>query len=180
MQSVCVFTGAYTGHNPIYTEAAHELGRKIVDKKLNLVYGGGNIGLMGELANTVLQYGGNVTGVITKALYNQEVAHQNLHKLHIVDSMNERKALMINLSDAFIALPGGIGTLEELLAVWTTAKIGIHNNPFGLLNTKGYFNKMLEFIDQMISEKFLYQDHKELIIIKETPLELLDSLFPNK
>jgi uncharacterized protein (TIGR00730 family) len=172
--------GAYSGHNSIYTEAAKELGKEIVSRDLKLVYGDGSVGLMGELANTVLQHGGFATGVITKDLYNQEIAHQGLHKLHIVDSMTERKSLMVELADAYIALPGGIGTLEELLAVWTTAKIGIHNNPFGLLNTKGYFNKMLEFINQMILEKFLYQDHKELITIKETPQELLDSLFPKK
>ena len=178
MKSVCVFMGAYSGHDPAYIAAAQELGKEIVTRELHLVYGGGNIGLMGELANTVLHHGGKVTGVITEPLYNQEIAHEGLHKLHIVDSMNERKSLMVELADGFIALPGGIGTLEELLGVWTTAKIGIHNNPFGLLNTKGYFNKMLEFIDQMISEKFLYQDHKELITIKETPNELLNSLFP--
>ena len=154
-RAICVFSGANCGNNPAYIKAARELAREIVKKNLMLVYGGSSIGLMGVLANTVLEHGGQVVGVMPHTLCEREQTHQNLHQVHIVDSILERKSLMTKLADGFIALPGGPGTLDEVFEVWNAMRMGLHKKPCGLLNTKGYFDKMIEFIEQMVEEDAL-------------------------
>lgn len=173
MKSACVFVGASFGQNPVYLEAAMILGTELAKRNIELIYGGGRLGLMGVLANTVLKNGGKVTGVIPLALHQQE-AHHELSALHVVNSMQERKSMMNELSDCFIALPGGLGTLEELCEFWNAAKIGIHQKPLALLNVDNYFNKLLEFMDHSVNEKFLKSEHRTLITISNNLSQLLD------
>lgn len=175
MQSVCVFCGSSSGQRPEYRDVTRHIGREIARRECTLVYGAGDIGLMGILADTVLAEGGKVVGVIPQALVEREVAHHGLTELHIVDSMHQRKALMAQRADAFLALPGGIGTLEELCEILTWAQLGIHNKPIGLLNTAGYFQPLIDLIDHMIDEKFLKQSFRELLIVADDPAPLLDA-----
>src|SRR3990167_1067887 len=164
MKALCVLIGASFGNNPIYLEAAKQLGKELAKRNITLVYGGGKLGLMGMLADTVLENGGRVIGIITKHLYEQE-AHLGLSELKIVESMQERKKLMIELADGFMALPGGLGTLEEIFEIWNASKLKIHDRPLGLLNTDNYFNKLIEFVDYSIQAGFLKQESQELIKI---------------
>lgn len=176
MKHVCVFCGSKPGARPVYEETAVELGRLLVQRGLTLVYGGATPGLMGTIADTVLAASGRVIGVIPGRMADREIAHTGLTELHVVDSMRERKALMMKLSDAFIALPGGYGTLDEIAEVATWSQLGFHQKPCGLLNVAGFFDPLLTYLDRAVAEGFLKQAHRELIIHAEEPAALLDQL----
>jgi uncharacterized protein (TIGR00730 family) len=171
---ICVFTGSRHGSRPEYAEAAKRLGQSLVERGYGLVYGGGNVGLMNVVANTMLELGGHVTGVIPDRLVGKEVAHQGLSDLRVVSSMHERKALMAELSDGFIAMPGGIGTMEEFFEVLSWAQLGIHAKPCGLLNVSGYYDPLIEFVDHAVSEDFIKPKHRALMIVEGEPGKLLD------
>lgn len=174
MQRVCVFAGSSPRVRPVYTAAARALGRAIVGRGLGLVYGGARIGLMGAVADAALEAGGNVTGVIPEALVAKEVAHAGLSDLRIVSSMHERKATMAELADAFVALPGGWGTLEELFEVLTWAQLGLHAKPCALFDVEGYFDGLLSFIDHSIAERFVRPENRAMILAAADPEALLD------
>ncbi len=176
VKRICVFAGSSPGKRPEYAEAARQLGEELCARGYDLVYGGGGVGLMGVVADSVLGNGGQVIGVIPAALAEKEVAHRGLTELHVVASMHERKALMAELSNAFIALPGGLGTLEELFEVLTWMQLGIHAKPGGLINVGGYFNGLLEFISHAVAEKFLMQEHQSMILADSNIEALLDAL----
>jgi hypothetical protein len=173
---LCVFTGSRHGARTEYAEAARELGRELVARGYGLVYGGGNIGLMTVIADTVLELNGHVTGVIPDSLVSKEVAHQGLSALRVVQSMHERKALMAELSDGFIAMPGGIGTMEEFFEVLSWAQLGMHEKPCGLLNVRGYYDPLIQFMDHAVSEDFIKAKHRALLIVESEPVNLLDRL----
>lgn len=173
MKAVCVYCGSSQGRLPVYADAARALGRALVARDLGLVYGGASIGLMGAVANTVLQQGGRAVGVIPQALARKEVAHTTLTELHVTQSMHERKTLMAELSDGFIALPGGIGTFEELFEIWTWAQLGIHAKPVGLLNVAGYYDALIAFLDHATHEQFLKPAQRALLIVDADPDALL-------
>ena len=172
--SVGVFCGSRSGNNPIFASAASQLGTLLAQKKIKLVYGAGNIGLMGVIADACLASNGYVIGVIPTKLVQKEVAHNGLTEIFIVDSMHERKALMASRSDAFIALPGGFGTCDELFEILTWAQLGIHHNPIGILNTDGFFDSLLAWIDQMIDQGFVKPKFRQLLLVASKPDELLD------
>jgi uncharacterized protein (TIGR00730 family) len=174
MNSICVFSGSSPGRRPEYRESAIELGKEIVKRQLHLVYGGANLGLMAAVANTVLDGGGQVTGVIPQSLVEKEVAHTDLTELRIVASMHERKALMADLADGFIALPGGMGTLEELCEILTWAQLGFHSKPCGLLDVCDYFGNLRQFFSHMIEERFLKPEYEGLVLAAAEPTRLLD------
>lgn len=176
MNNICVYCGSRPGNNPAYLEAARVLGKQLTDQGLGLVYGGASIGLMAETANAVLAGGGAVYGVIPKALADVEVAHEGLTELHIVKDMHERKALMAELSDGFIALPGGLGTFEELFEILTWAQLGYHDKPCGLLNIEGYYDVLLQFLDQAVAAEFVTPSHLELLLKADAPAALLQQM----
>lgn len=157
-----------------YTQAAKDLGSELVRRNYGLVYGGGNVGLMSVIADTVLELGGHVTGVIPNSLVSKEVAHLGLPDLRVVNSMHERKALMAELSDGFIAMPGGIGTMEEFFEVLSWAQLGIHAKPCGLLNVAGYYDRLIQFLDHAVSEDFIKPKHRALMIVAEDSEKLLN------
>jgi uncharacterized protein (TIGR00730 family) len=171
---ICVFTGSRHGSRPEYAEAAKRLGQLLVERGYGLVYGGGNVGLMNVVANTMLELSGHVTGVIPDRLVGKEVAHRELSDLRIVSSMHERKALMAELSDGFIAMPGGIGTMEEFFEVLSWAQLGIHAKPCGLLNVSGYYDPLINFLDHAVAEDFIKPKHRALMIVEGEPGKLLD------
>jgi uncharacterized protein (TIGR00730 family) len=173
---ICVFTGSRLGSRPEYSEAARQLGRVLVERAYGLVYGGGNVGLMSVIADTVLGLGGHVTGVIPDSLVSKEVAHRGLSDLRIVQSMHERKAMMAELSGGFIAMAGGIGTLEEFFEVLSWAQLGIHGKPCGLLNTGGYYDHLVKFLDDAVDQGFLKPKHRSLLILANEPAEMLKRL----
>jgi len=174
MQAICVFTGSSVGRRGSYRAAAQSLGQELAGRGLALVYGGGNVGLMGVIADQVLADGGAVTGVIPESLQQREVAHEGLTALHVVDTMHERKAMMAELSDGFIAMPGGLGTLEELFEVLTWAQLGFHGKPCGLLNVDGYYDELINFIDKQVDERFVMQAHRDMIYVERDPASLLE------
>ena len=176
MQSICVFCGSSKGKNSAYTGAAVQLGRLLAERELTLVYGGGNIGLMGEIASSVLSLGGRAIGVIPRFLVEKELVHRHLTEVRIVESMHERKAAMAELADAFIAMPGGYGTLEEIVEVLTWAQLGLHRKPVGLLNIDGYYDYLNQFFNHMVEEGFLLREYKDMLLIKKVPAAVLDSL----
>ncbi|MBK9331217.1 MAG: TIGR00730 family Rossman fold protein [Ignavibacteria bacterium] len=176
MKSVCVFCGSNSGKGVSYLVSAQKLGKLMAGKGIELVYGGGNVGIMGELANTVLQYNGKVTGVIPEDLVAREVAFKDATELRIVKTMHERKALMSELSDGFIMMSGGIGTLEEFFEAWTWAQLGIHSKPIGILNTDNYFGLIIDFINKAVSEKFVHELYLDMIIVDKDPISLLDKM----
>ena len=176
MKRICVFCGSSLGGHPAYQEAAQELARVLVQQELDLVYGGGGVGLMGILADTVLSLGGRVYGVITEALMAREVGHLHLTELAVVPSMHERKARMSSMADGFVALPGGFGTFEELFEVITWAQLGLHSKPIGLLNVGGYFSPLLELIGHGVKEGFIQSSHRCLVVASQDPRELVCSL----
>jgi uncharacterized protein (TIGR00730 family) len=178
MRRICVFCGSRLGSRPIFREQAQELGRALADRGLGLVFGGGHIGLMGVLADTVLQAGGEAIGVIPRALVEKELAHERLTQLRVVPDMHERKALMADLADGFIGLPGGFGTGDELFEILTWAQLGLHTKPIGILNVAAYFDPMLAWLDRAVEENFLKPTHRNLLLQANTPNELLD-LFMN-
>jgi uncharacterized protein (TIGR00730 family) len=171
---ICVFTGSSPGAKNDYRDAALALAEELVSRDLELVYGGANIGLMGAVADRVLELGGHVIGVIPESLVDMEVAHRALPDLRVVDSMHARKALMAELSSGFIAMPGGIGTLEEIFEVLTWAQLGMHAKPCGVLNAAGYYDGLVAFLRHMVDERFLKEGHRDLLIVEESPKELLD------
>lgn len=173
MQSLCVYCGASSGTNPLYAEGARELAKEMVEANISLVYGGGNVGLMGIIANEVLRLGGEVTGVIPQALMDNEVGHHGLTHLHVVKDMHERKAMMAELSNGFIAMPGGIGTLEELFEVLTWSQLGFHNKPIGLLNVNGFFDGLIKFLQHLVKQGFLQQQHAALMMYEDNAQQLL-------
>jgi hypothetical protein len=176
MKSVCVFCGSSTGTNPVYALAARELGRELAARKLGLVYGGGRVGLMGEVATAALSAGGEVLGVIPHALAHKEIVFAECTELIVVDTMHARKALMADRSDAFVALPGGYGTCDELFEIVTWAQLGIHRKPVGLLNVNGFFSPLLAWLDQIVSEGLLKPKHRDLLLVADTVPELLAAL----
>jgi len=174
MQHLCVFCGSSPGANSQYAELARHLGALLARRGVGLVYGGGNVGLMGVLADAVLKDGGHVIGVIPQALVDLEVAHTGLPDLRVVASMHERKALMADLADGFIALPGGIGTLEEFCEILTWAQLGLHQKPCGLINVAGYFDHLMAFLDHAVSERFLRPEHRAMVLVEADAETLLD------
>ncbi|MFT0548429.1 TIGR00730 family Rossman fold protein [Allopusillimonas ginsengisoli] len=170
---LCLFSGSSPGHQPIYAEAATRLGHVLADADIGLVYGGASVGLMGAAADAAQAHGGEVIGVIPRFLVEKEVAHNGLQDLRIVDSMHQRKALMAELSDGFIALPGGLGTLEELFEVWTWAQLGQHTKPCALLNINGFYDGLSTFLDHVVAEGFLKQVHRDMLIVEEDVATLL-------
>lgn len=176
MKWICVFCGSSLGAHRDYAETAGDLGRLLAERKLGLVNGGGNIGLMGVLSDAALAAGGKVIGVIPQALVDRELAHRRLTELRIVGSMHERKALMVELSDAFIALPGGYGTLDELCEVLTWAQLGIHTKPCGLLNVDGFYDPLLEQFDRAMIEKFVKPDQRAWLQVSEDAAALVNGL----
>ncbi|KUP08243.1 lysine decarboxylase [Bacillus coahuilensis m2-6] len=176
MKHVAVFCGSRSGLNPAYKEAAIELGKELARRKISLVYGGASVGLMGEVANSVLTNGGKVIGVIPHLLNDREIAHPALTELIVVDSMHERKAKMVELADGFIALPGGPGTLEEFVEVFTWAQLGIHHCPFGLLNVEQYYDPLIQLFNQMVDTGFLDAQMREFVKVDQSPYPLLEQL----
>ncbi len=176
MQRICVFCGSSSGARPEYAAQAEALGEAIVRHGCSLVYGGGKVGLMGIIADAVLACGGEVIGVIPEALMRKEVGHTGLTELRVVHSMHERKAIMADLADAFIAMPGGIGTFEEFFEITTWAQLGIHSKPCGVLNVKGYFDPMLDLINHAVAERFLKPQHAKLISASDSVEDLLTQL----
>src|SRR6266545_364019 len=176
MQRVCVFCGSSPGARASYAEGARGLGRALAAAGVGLVYGGAQVGLMGMLADSVLAAGGDVIGVIPRALAQREIAHPGLRDLRVVGSMHERKAVMTDLADGFIALPGGMGTLEEMFEVLTWAQLGMHRKPCGLLDIDGYFRAMLAFLDHMKEERFLAPEHRAMLLVESDPARLLSRL----
>jgi uncharacterized protein (TIGR00730 family) len=176
VQSVCVFCGSSPGIDPAYTEAARSLGRTLAEANVRLVFGGGHVGLMGVLSNAALEARGEVIGVIPKSLVEREIAHAGLTDLRIVGSMHERKAMMSDLSEGFITLPGGTGTLEEFFEVLTWAQLGEHNKPCGLLNVAGYYDPLLSVFDHMVDRGFLSESNRALALVESEPEKLLQRL----
>jgi uncharacterized protein (TIGR00730 family) len=171
---LCIFCGSSPGASPIYAEVAAEVGRALAGRGIGLVYGGGNIGLMGILANAVLAAGGTAHGVISRGLFEREIAHLGLTSLEVVGSMHERKLRMAELADGFLALPGGIGTFEEIFEQWTWAQLGIHAKPCGFLNVAGYFDPLLAMIERMRSERFVDDAHVRMALIDDGIERLID------
>ena len=170
---ICVFCGSNVGANGAYVEAARNLGRLFAREGIALVYGGGSVGLMGELADSVLGAGGEVIGVIPHALWAREVGHRGLTDLRIVETMHERKAMMADLADAFIALPGGLGTLEEIFEIWTWAQLGLHAKPLGFLDVEGFYAPLMNFLDAATRERFVKEPHRAIAIVERDPEALL-------
>lgn len=176
MKRIAVYCGANKGHRPEYAAAAHDLGVQLARAKIDLVYGGGMIGLMGIVADAVLKQGGHVIGVIPEKLVIKEVVHETLPDLRVVKTMHERKALMVELADAFIALPGGYGTFEEFFEVLAWSQLGWHPKPFGLLNVAGFYRPLLEFLDHTRDEGFIRSQHRDLVLVADGAAALLHQL----
>lgn len=173
LKRVCVYCGSSNGKNPAYVEAAADLGRALHKSGIGLVYGGAAVGVMGAIANAVLEAGGEAIGVIPKSLALQEVAHEHLTELHVVDTMHQRKAMMAELSDGFIALPGGWGTLEELFEILTWAQLGFHHKPCGLLNIEGYYDGLIEFLDTAFEQQFVKEVYRPMLLSADNADDLL-------
>ena len=176
MTRVCVFCGSSPGARPGYRAAAEALGAAIAKRGLGLVYGGAHVGLMGVVADAALAQGGEVIGVLPRSLEAKELAHRNLSALYVVESMHERKALMAELSDAFVALPGGIGTLEETFEAWTWTQLGLHEKPCALLDVEGYYGSLQQFLDRAVAERFVRPEHRSMLLVEDDPERLLDAL----
>jgi uncharacterized protein (TIGR00730 family) len=176
MKRVCVYCGSSKGARPSYVEAARELGAALVRRGFGLVYGGSNVGLMGAIADTVLAGGGEVTGIIPEPLVAKEVAHRGLSDLRVVGSMHERKALMAELADAFVALPGGFGTLEEFCEMLTWIQLGLHRKPCGLLNVEGYYDGLLSFFNHTVAEGFVRPEHRSVVLTDSGADALLEKV----
>lgn len=176
MKSVCVFTGSCPGNRPEYQTLAAQLGRSIAERDITLVYGGGNVGLMGILADAALEAGGRVIGVIPSQLLDMEVAHMGLTELQVVKSMHERKDVMITASDAFVTMPGGFGTLDELFEVVTHAQLGFHTKPCGVLNVGGFYDALLSYLDFMVEREFVKPFHRDMLLVDPEPDALLDAM----
>ena len=173
MRNICVYCGSSPGADPLFVAGAKALGKVIAETDRVLVYGGAKVGLMGALADSALAAGGKVIGVVPRALAEKNVAHEALTELHVVSSMHERKAMMAQLADAFIAMPGGLGTIEEFFEMWTWAQLGIHQKPLGLFGRQDFFAPLLEFLDKLVSQRFLRSEHRQMAMFEENPLLLL-------
>jgi uncharacterized protein (TIGR00730 family) len=170
---LCIFAGSSPGAHAGYAEAARELGGALAERGIELVYGGASVGLMGVVADAVLEAGGEAIGVIPQALVEREIAHPGLSDLRVVGSMHERKALMAELADGFVALPGGMGTLEELFEVYTWTQLGLHSKPLGLLDVRSYYAKLVAFLDHAVAERFLTVEHRAMLVVEQRPDALL-------
>ncbi len=173
IKSICVFCGSSKGKNPDYLKSAYELGRLLAENGIEMIYGGGNVGLMGMAAKGVLEGGGKVTGVIPEKLKNMEVAHHGLTRLIVVNTMHKRKSIMNDLAGGFISLPGGIGTIEETFEIFTWFQLGYINKPIGVLNVSSFFNLLLDFLENTVNEGFLRREHFETLIVENDPGSLL-------
>ncbi len=176
MKNICVFCGSNVGKNPLFREQAIELAKLFCKQDLTLVYGAGNVGLMGVMANAMLENGGKVIGVIPEFLMEKEVGHKGLTELHIVPNMHLRKQKMAELADAFLTLPGGIGTLEELFEIFTWGQLAIHQKPFGILNMEGYYDALLQFLHHMVDQQFLSQQNLDMLYVNTDATELINQL----
>jgi len=176
IQRLCVFCGSSSGTRPVYAEAAAQLGRDLAKSKISLVFGGGRVGLMGILADSVLAAGGQAIGVMPRALVEKEIAHTSLTELHVVESMHQRKSLMADLADAFLLLPGGFGSWEEFCEVLTWLQLGIHRKPCAILNVAGYYNGLLSLADHALAEGFLRPAHHKMVIVADHPQAALSQL----
>lgn len=176
MKSVAVYCGSSSGNQEIYTRQAEEMGRELARRGLTLVYGGGCVGLMGTIADAVLAAGGRVIGVIPQFLADKEVAHRGCTELHVVETMHQRKLLMADLADGFVAMPGGFGTLEELFEVLTWGQLGLHGKPVGVLNTRGFYDTLLALLDHMSAEAFLRKENRDQVLQNASPAALLDAM----
>ena len=178
MNRICVFCGSnpgsYSGIRPEYAAAARAMASALVRSGLELVYGGGRVGLMGIVADEVLRLGGSAVGVIPRALREREVGHEGLTRLHVVETMHERKAMMADLADAFIALPGGLGTIEEIFEIWTWAQLGMHTKPVGFLDVAGYYAPLMAFLDHAVNEAFIRGEIRRIAIVEENAAALLE------
>ena len=176
MKSICVFCGSNAGTKPEYAEAAKQLGYLLVENDIRLIFGGGNVGLMGIIADAVLEKGGEAIGVIPHFLMEKEVGHTGLTEMKLVDTMHQRKELMADLSDAFITMPGGIGTMEEFFEIFTWGQLGLHPKPFGMLNVVGYYDHLLAFFENMVQERFLSDSNYKMLYAHHEPATLLQQL----
>jgi uncharacterized protein (TIGR00730 family) len=176
VKRVCVFCGSSPGARPAFMAAATVLGAELARRGLGLVYGGASVGLMGGIADAALQAGGHVTGIIPSSLVKKELAHVGVSDLRVVRTMHERKALMADLSDAFVALPGGIGTLEETFEILTWAQLGLHRKPCGFLDVEGYYQPLLSFLEHGIEARFIRTEHRSLFLVEQDPLVMIDRL----
>jgi uncharacterized protein (TIGR00730 family) len=176
VKRLAVYCGSASPSDPVYIESARAVGRTLAERGIGVVYGGGRLGLMGAIADSALEAGGEVIGIIPQALVAAEVAHRGLTELHVVDTMHQRKQLMAERSDAFLALPGGIGTFEELFEVWTWRQLGYHDKPVGLLNVGGYYDQLLSFLDVSVDDGFVAAPQRELLQVATDPAELLGRL----
>ena len=175
MERLCVFSGSSPGAHPDYVLAAQELGHALAERGIVLVYGGASVGLMGAVADATLDAGGEAVGVIPQALVDREIAHPGLTDLRVVGSMHERKALMADLADGFVALPGGMGTLEELFEVYTWTQLGLHSKPLGLFDVRSYYAKLVAFLDHAVEERFLTVEHREMLVVEPRAEALLEA-----
>jgi uncharacterized protein (TIGR00730 family) len=175
VQRICVYTGSSPGGHPAYAEAAAGLGRTLAAQGLGLVYGGATVGCMGIVADAALAAGAEAIGVIPQALVDREIAHTGLSELRVVGSMHERKALMADLADGFVALPGGMGTLEEIFEVYTWTQLGMQSKPLGLLDVRGYYGQLAAFLDHAVAERFLTPEHRAMLVVEQEPAALLDA-----
>lgn len=173
---ICVYCGSSAGKEPEYVAAASRFAAALVGRSIGLVYGGGRVGMMGALADAALAAGGEVIGVIPLALAQKELAHDGVTELHVTNSMHERKMLMASYSQGFVALPGGIGTLEELFEVWTWTQLGFHDKPCGLLNVRGYFDPLVRFLDRAVEEEYLLESHRSILVVDTEPERLIERL----
>jgi uncharacterized protein (TIGR00730 family) len=177
LTSICVFCGSSPGARPEYRDAAEALGALMAERGIRLVYGGGHVGLMGIVADATLASGGDVIGVITEGLQAREVGHARLPDLRVVETMHERKALMASLADAFVALPGGAGTLDEFFEAWTWLQLGIHRKPVGLLNVAGYYDALLAFLDRGVADRFIRDEYLDALVVDADARRLIDRLY---
>lgn len=176
MNSICVFCGSNPGQDPVFMEAAVTVGRYLAENRIRLVFGGGRVGLMGKIADTVMENGGEVTGIIPRDLAEKEVAHENLTELHIVSSMHERKAMMAKFSDGFIAMPGGFGTFEEICEVITWTQLGFQNKPCGILNINGFYDDLIRLFDKSTKQGFIRTIHRELVLVDDDIASLVGAM----
>lgn len=174
LKKIAVYCGSSPGKNPAFQQAAVRLGKVLAEKEIILVYGGGNVGLMGILARSVIDQGGQVIGVIPKAIVDMEVAFTDIQDLRVVEDMHTRKALMAELADAFIALPGGMGTTEELMEILTWSQLGFHEKPCGILNIAGFYDQLLIFLDRLVKDQFIAPEHRSMLMVDESPRGLLE------
>lgn len=176
MEALCVYCGSKTGRRPGYRDTARTVGRHMAERNITLVFGAAGMGIMGTLADAVLEAGGRAVGIVPEELTHEEVPHKNLTELHVVASMHERKAMMEQRADGFVALPGGLGTLEEISEILTWAQLGFHEKPCGLLNVEGYFDRLIEYLDHAMQEGFIEPSHRDLLLVEDDPERLLDRL----